>query len=141
MDNVEARLVRRLVAIFAADVAGYSRLMGTDEEGTLRLLTERRRDMDDLIRHYDGRIANSAGDSVIAEFPSVVAAVESAIAIQRVHGEANAGLANDHQIAFRIGIHVGDVLVKNGDLFGDGVNVAARLQQLAEPGGIAVSAR
>jgi class 3 adenylate cyclase/tetratricopeptide (TPR) repeat protein/TolB-like protein len=137
----ETRIPRRLAAIVAADVEGYSLLMGVDEEGTLRRLSDRRQEMDDLIRQYGGRIVNTAGDSVIAEFPSVVAAVECAIKIQRSHAEANAALAPRERVAFRIGIHLGDVLVKDGDLFGDGVNIAARLEQLAEPGGITLSSR
>jgi adenylate cyclase len=137
----ETRIPRRLAAIVAADVKGYSRLMGVDEEGTLRRLSERRQEMDDLIQQFGGRIANTAGDSVIAEFPSVVAAVECAIQIQRSHADANAPLSPKQRVAFRIGLHLGDVLVKDGDLFGDGVNIAARLEQLAEPGGIALSAR
>jgi class 3 adenylate cyclase len=137
----EARIPRRLAAIIAADVAGYSRLMGVDEDGTFRRLSERREVMDSLIEQYGGRIANAAGDSVIAEFPSVVAALECAIGVQRAHAQLNAALASNQRVAFRIGVHLGDVLVKDGDLFGDGVNIAARLEQLAEPGGIAISAR
>ncbi|SEE27268.1 Adenylate cyclase, class 3 [Rhizobiales bacterium GAS191] len=141
MSILEARVPRHLAAIVAADVAGYSRLMGADEEGTFRHLSERRQEMDGLIQQYGGRIANTAGDSVIAEFPSVVAAVECAIAIQKSHAQANLELPANQRIAFRIGIHLGDVMVKDGDLFGDGVNIAARLEQLAEPGGIALTSR
>ena len=141
MSISQVRIPRRLAAIVAADVEGYSRLMGADDEGTLRLLSDRRQEMDNLIEQYGGRIANTAGDSVIAEFPSVVAALECAIAIQKSHVQANAELPQNQRIAFRIGIHLGDVLVKDGDLFGDGVNIAARLEQLAEPGGIALSSR
>lgn len=141
MSVSENRILRRLAAIVAADVAGYSRLMGADEEGTLRLLTDRRGAMDHLIGQFGGRIANTAGDSVIAEFASVVAAVDCAVAIQRSHAASNSALAPRQRIAFRIGVHLGDVMVKDGDLYGDGVNIAARLEQLAAPGGITLSSR
>ncbi|MGY3341318.1 TolB-like protein/class 3 adenylate cyclase [Bradyrhizobium sp. USDA 4472] len=130
---------RRLVAIFAADVEGYSRMMGTDEVGTLRALSERRVILDTLISSHRGRIANTAGDSVLAEFGSAVDAVQCAVAAQAALAEANAGAAPDRPINFRIGVHVGDVMVKDGDLFGDSVNVAARLQTLASPGGVSMS--
>jgi adenylate cyclase len=130
---------RRLVAIFAADVEGYSRLMGADEVATLRNLTERRRIMDALIASHRGRIANTAGDSVLAEFGSTVDAVKCAVEAQTALAIANAGLSPEHHINFRIGVHVGDVMVKGGDLFGDGVNVAARLQTVAQAGGVCIS--
>lgn len=130
---------RRLVAIFAADVEGYSRLMGADEVGTMRDLTQRRGILDGLISANRGRIANTAGDSVLAEFGSAVDAVQCAIDAQAALAEANASLSPDRHINFRIGIHVGDVMVKGGDLFGDGVNIAARLQTLATSGGVYVS--
>jgi TolB-like protein/class 3 adenylate cyclase len=130
---------RRLVAIFAADVAGYSRLMAADEVGTLRGLTQRRSILDDLIVSHHGRIANTAGDSVLAEFGSAVDAVQCAVAAQEALADANTGGSSDHQINFRIGVHVGDIMVKGGDLFGDGVNIAARLQTLATAGGVAIS--
>ena len=130
---------RRLVAIFAADVEGYSRLMGADEVGTLRNLTERRAILDGLIAFHRGRIANTGGDSVLAEFGSAVDAVQCAVAAQSALAVVNAGLSPDRLMNFRIGIHVGDVMVKGGDLFGDGVNIAARLQTLANAGGIYVS--
>jgi adenylate cyclase len=130
---------RRLAAIFAADVEGYSRLMGIDEVATLRALTAHRAVMDGLIAQHRGRIANTAGDSVVAEFPSVVDAVECAVVVQQAIAAANAAEPEDRRMRFRISINLGDVLVKDGDLFGDGVNVAARLQALAEPGGICVS--
>src|ERR1700730_3789907 len=130
---------RKLVAIFAADVEGYSRLMGADEVGTLQDLTERRAVLDGLIASHRGRIANTAGDSVLAEFGSAVDAVECAVEAQVALGEANATLSPEHHINFRIGIHVGDVMVKGGDLFGDGVNIAARLQTLARAGDICLS--
>jgi adenylate cyclase len=130
---------RRLVAIFAADVEGFSRLMGSDEVGTFRGLTERRAVLDALIASHRGRIANTAGDSVLAEFASAVDAVQCAVAVQGALAEANAGASPDRHINFRIGVHVGDVMVKGGDLFGDGVNITARLQTLAAPGGVSVS--
>jgi adenylate cyclase len=130
---------RRLIAVFAADVEGYSRLMGVDEVGTLKGLTERRAVLDRLIGEHRGRIANTAGDSVLAEFGSAVDAVQCAVEAQTALAEANSGLAPDRRISFRIGIHIGDVMVQAGDLFGDGVNIAARLQTLAKPGGVCIS--
>jgi adenylate cyclase len=135
----EERVQRRLAAILAADVEGYSRLMRADEPSTLRTLTSHRAIMDRLIGDHGGRIANTAGDSVLAEFPSVVDAVECAVAVQKVLQEANSELANERRIRFRIGVHVGDVMVRDGDLLGDGVNIAARVQTLAEPGGVVLS--
>src|SRR3954471_5423834 len=131
---------RRLAAIFAADVGGYSRLMGEDEVSTLETLSAHRSILDGLIAEYRGRIANTAGDSVLAEFPSVVDAVQCALRAQSVLSSANNSLAENRRLQFRIGVHVGDVMVKGGDLFGDGVNIAARLQGLARPGGICLSA-
>jgi len=126
---------RKLAAIFAADVAGYSRLMGHDEAGTMRTLAAHREVMDRLIAQHRGRIANTAGDSVLAEFPSVVDAVECAVKVQEQLREKNQGIPEERQLRFRIGVHVGDVMVRGGDLLGDGINVAARLQSLSEPGG------
>lgn len=133
------RVERRLAAILAADVEGYSRLMGRDEVSTLRDLTQRRTILDGLIAAHRGRIANTAGDSVLAEFGSAVDAVQCAVEAQAALSEANAALSPDNRINFRIGIHVGDVMVKGGDLFGDGVNIAARLQTLASAGGTCIS--
>src|SRR5215204_7377670 len=130
---------RKLAAIFAADVAGYSRLMGQDEIGTLRRLAAHKEIMDRLIATHRGRIANTAGDSVLAEFPSVIDAVQCAVEVQNALGEANEGMPEDRRMSFRIGVHMGDVMVRAGDLFGDGVNIAARLQGVAEPGGLRVS--
>ena len=135
----EQRVERRLSAIFAADVAGYSRLVSQDEAGTLRALAAAREIMDGLIAEHGGRIANTAGDSVLAEFPSAVDAVQCAVWVQEKLGAGNAGVPEDAALRLRIGIHVGDVVVRGGDLLGDGVNVAARLEGLAEPGGIAIS--
>src|SRR3954465_4107105 len=127
-------VTRKLVAVFAADVEGYSRLMGTDEVGTLKRLTERRAILDRFIGKHRGRIANTAGDSVLAEFGSAVDAVKCAVEAQGAVGDANANLAADKRINFRIGVHVGDVMVRGGDLYGDSVNIAARLQAIATAG-------
>jgi adenylate cyclase len=131
-------LERRLAAIVAADVEGYSRLMHEDEEATVAALSANRAVVDELISTHRGRIANTAGDSVLAEFSSVLDAVICAIEIQRALAGANE-LNPERAMRFRIGINVGDVMVKDGDIFGDGVNVAARLESLAEGGGICVS--
>ena len=130
---------RRLVAILAADVEGYSRLMAADEVATLQALTERRVILDALISVHRGRIANTAGDSVLAEFVSAVDAVLCAVEAQTELAKANLGLPAERHVNIRIGIHVGDVMVKGGDLFGDGVNIAARLQTLASAGGTCIS--
>jgi adenylate cyclase len=130
---------RRLVAVFAADVEGYSRLMGADEVGTLQGLTERRAILDRIIGEHRGRIANTAGDSVLAEFGSAVNAVQCAVEAQNALTDANASVPPDRRISFRIGIHIGDVMIRAGDLFGDDVNIAARLQSLAKPGGVCIS--
>jgi adenylate cyclase len=132
-------LERKLVAILAADVEGYSRLMSADEEATLATLSAHRAITDALIARHGGRICGTAGDSVLAEFASVFAAVQCAVEIQRDLGDANAALAPERRMWFRIGINVGDVMLKDGDIFGDGVNIAARLEGLAEPGGICIS--
>src|SRR5262245_27121623 len=133
------KVSRRLVAVLAADVEGYSRLMGADEVGTLKGLTERRAILDRIITENGGRIANTAGDSVLAEFGSAVDAVQCAVDAQAALAEANTGAAPDKHINFRIGIHIGDVMIRAGDLFGDGVNIAARLQSIAKPGGVCIS--
>ena len=130
---------RKLVAVFAADVEGYSRLMGADEVGTFKGLTERRAILDRIIGQHRGRIANTAGDSVLAEFGSAVDAVQCAVEAQTALAEPNFGLAPDRRISFRIGVHIGDVMVRAGDLFGDGVNIAARLQSIAKPGAVCIS--
>jgi adenylate cyclase len=129
-----------LAAIVAADVAGYSRLVGEDEEGTLKTFGSHRRDLiDPLIAEHGGRIANTAGDSILMEFQSAVNAVRCALAVQQALAEENRGIDPDRQIRFRIGINVGDVVAEGEDLLGDGVNVAARIEGLAEAGGICLS--
>jgi adenylate cyclase len=130
---------RRLVAVFAADVEGYSRLMGADEVGTLKGLTERRAILDTFIGEHRGRIANTAGDSVLAEFGSAMDAVQCAVTAQTALAKVNASVPPEKRISFRIGIHIGDIMVRAGDLFGDGVNIAARLQSIAKPGGVCIS--
>jgi class 3 adenylate cyclase len=132
-------LERKLVAILAADVEGYSRRMEIDEEGTLAILSSHRSITDELIAQHGGRIFNTAGDSVLAEFASVFSAIECAIEIQRQLAKANQPIEEAKRLNFRIGINVGDVMVKDGDIFGDGVNIAARLEGLAKPGGICIS--
>ncbi len=131
---------RKLAAIFAADIAGYSRLMAQDEIGTLARLKACRAITDGLIAAHRGRIFNTAGDSVVADFASAVDAVECAVAVQAAIAIENAGGDGDEPMRFRIGIHVGDVIVDGANLLGDGVNIAARLEALAEPGAICVSA-
>ncbi len=130
---------RRLVAILAADVEGYSRLMHGDEDATLATLSAHRAIVDELIDRHRGRIANTAGDSVLAEFASVLDAVDCAVAIQAALAATNASEPEDRRMQFRIGINAGDVMIKNGDVFGDGVNVAARLEGLVRGGEICVS--
>jgi adenylate cyclase len=133
-------LTRRLAAILAADVAGYSRLMGADEEGTLtRLKAHRRHVIDPKIREHNGRIVKTTGDGLLAEFPSVVDAVRCAVEVQHAMLDRNAEIPDDKRIAFRVGINLGDVIIEGSDIYGDGVNIAARLEPLAEPGGICVS--
>ena len=132
---------RKLTAILCADVYGYSRLMGEDEEATLRTLSSHRKLIDSLIDQHRGRFVNSAGDSVLAEFASVVNAVQCAVEIQAMLKGENAGLSADRRMEFRIGVNLGDVMVDGEQIYGDGVNVAARLESLAEPGGICVSGK
>jgi adenylate cyclase len=131
---------RKLAAIFAADIAGYSRLMARDEVGTLARLKACRVIIDGLIASHRGRIFNTAGDSVVADFASAVDAVQCAVAVQEAIATDNAAATADEPLQFRIGVHVGDVLVDGDNLLGDGVNIAARLEALAEPGAICVSA-
>jgi adenylate cyclase len=131
---------RRLAAILAADVAGYSRLMGADEEGTHeRLKTLLRQLVDPKIKEHRGRIVKNTGDGMLVEFGSVVDAVRCAAEIQRAMKDCNTDIPEDKRISFRMGINLGDVIVEPDDIFGDGVNIAARLEALAEPGGICIS--
>src|ERR1700730_4742939 len=131
---------RRLTAILSADVAGYSRLMGLDEAGTLAALKSIRSDLiDDKIAEHQGRIVKLTGDGILAEFPSVVGAVGCAVEVQRGIRKRNANVPKDRRIEFRMGVNLGDVIVEGEDIFGDGVNVAARLESIASPGGIMVS--
>src|SRR5947199_4361638 len=132
--------IRRLAAILAADVAGYSRLLGVDEEGTLeRLKAVRRQLIDPKITEHRGRIVKTTGDGLLAEFASVVDAVRCAAEVQRAMIDREPEATDERRIRLRIGINLGDVIAEGGDIFGDGVNVAARLEALAEPGGICVS--
>ena len=136
----KARVERRLAAILAADVAGYSRLMGVDEEGTLAGLKAYRRELiDPKIAEHRGRIVKTTGDGALVEFASAVDAVRCAMEIQCVMAERNAAIAEDRRIEFRMGINVGDVIINEGDIYGDGVNIAARLEGIAEAGGICIS--
>jgi adenylate cyclase len=136
----EARVERRLAAILAVDVAGYSRLMGADEEGTLAALRAIRRELGDpKIKEHRGRIVKTTGDGLLVEFASVVDAVRCAVEVQREMVIRNANIPPERRIEFRMGINLGDIIVEDGDIFGDGVNIAARLEALAEPGGICVS--
>ena len=131
---------RRLAAILAADVAGYSRLMGADEEGTLERLKAHRRELvDPKIKEHHGRIVKTTGDGMLVEFASVVDAVRCAVEVQRAMIDRNAEIPEDKRITFRIGINLGDVIIDGDDIYGDGVNIAARLEALAEPGGICIS--
>ena len=130
---------RRLAAILAVDVAGYSRLMGEDEAGTARAVRERREAAAPIVRAFGGRLVKTTGDGVLLEFPSVVAAVECAILMQKMMAERNAALPEAKRILYRIGVNLGDVLIEGDDILGDGVNVAARLEGICEPGGICLS--
>src|SRR5215469_14236384 len=130
---------RKLTAILWADVYGYSRLMGENEEATIRTLSGHRSIIDRLIDLHRGRFVNSAGDSVLAEFASVVNAVECAVEIQRALKKENKEVPAERRMEFRVGVNLGDVVVESEQIYGDGVNVAARLESLAEPGGICIS--
>src|SRR6266853_729465 len=130
---------RKLTTILCADCAGFSRMMRADEEGTYRVLQDCRKLIDRLIGKHHGRIFGTAGDSVVAEFPSPVEAVRAAMEIQQAIEVLGSSLPEDQRMHFRIGVNLGDVMVTGDDLIGDGVNVAARLEGLAEPGGICIS--
>ena len=130
---------RKLAAILAADVVGYSRLMGEDEAGTARAVSEHREAARPIIAGLGGRIVKTTGDGLLLEFPSIVAAVECAIAIQGLMAERNADMPEGKQIVYRIGVNLGDVLIEGDDILGDGVNIAARLESVCEPGGVFVS--
>src|SRR5215472_14493098 len=133
---------RRLAAILAADVAGYSRLIGADEGGTLQALKAIRAELiDPTIAAHNGRLVKTTGDGLLVEFGSVVDALRCATEVQAGMAQRNAVVPDEERIEFRVGINMGDIVVEDGDIFGDGVNIAARLEGLAEPGGICVSAR
>src|SRR6516162_820666 len=133
------RVGRRLAAIVAADVAGYSRLMGLDEGGTARTLRKHRAVADALVAKHGGRSVKTTGDGVLLEFPSVIDAVECSVAVQAAMAQRNEGVPVDRQMLFRIGINLGDILIEGDDILGEGVNIAARLEGIAEPGGICIS--
>src|SRR5262245_33829747 len=139
MNKPALTVQRRLVAIFCADVAAYTLLINADEAGTLRLLAAHREMTDRLIAQHGGRIANTAGDSILAEFPSAVDALQCALGIQERIAAVHEDVPEERRVCFRIGLHVGEAIVRNGDLFGDAVNVTARMQGLAEPGAICLS--
>ncbi len=130
---------RKLAAILAADVVGYSRLMGEDEAGTARMVRERREAATPIVRSFRGRLVKTTGDGVLLEFPSVVAAVECAIAIQKMMAERNVDTPEAKRIVYRVGVNLGDILIDGDDILGDGVNVAARLEAMGEPGGVCLS--
>src|SRR5262249_3195819 len=130
---------RRLAAILAADMAGYSRLMAEDETGTAQALREHRSVTDPLVSEHGGRIVKTTGDGVLIEFGSVVGAVECALALQQLAAKRNVGIDRERRMEWRIGIHPGDVLVERHDILGDGVNIPARLEGIGEPGGICIS--
>ena len=132
---------RKLTAILSADVEGYSRLMGDDEETTIRILTDYRDAMSNLIQQSRGRVVDATGDNLLAEFASAVDAVNCAVEIQREFAERNAELSDDRKMHFRMGINVGDVVEEEDRIYGDGINIAARVQGLAEAGGICISGR
>jgi len=131
---------RRLAAILSADVAGYSRLMGVDEEGTLAALKALRRELTDpKLKQHHGRIIKTTGDGLLIEFSSVVDAVRWTLVVQQEMAKRNAEVPEERRIEFRIGVNLGDVIVEGDDLYGDGVNIAARIETVAEPGGICIS--
>src|SRR6201997_5507869 len=135
------RVERKLTAILAADVAGYSRLMGQDEEGTLaRLKAHRRELIDPEIAEHKGRVVKTTGDGILIEFPSVVEAVACAVEVQQGMAGRNADVPEDRRITFRVGVNLGDIIIDGDDIHGDGVNIAARLEAMTEPGMVCLSA-
>src|ERR1700731_4137724 len=130
---------RKLAAIMAVDVVGYSRLMGEDEAGTARAVREHREAGRPVVAGLGGRIGKTRGDGLLLEFPSVIAAVECAVAIQKLMVERNADTPEAKRIVYRIGVNLGDVLIEGDDILGDGVNIAARIEALCEPGGVLIS--
>src|SRR3954449_5208418 len=132
---------RRLAAIVCADVAGYSRLMGADEAGTHAAFKAHRSAIYPIILNHGGRIVKNTGDGFLLEFPSVVSAIESAVAMQQLMAERNSQLPADRVMRFRLGVHMGDVIADEDEVFGDGVNIAVRLEAIAVPGGVAISAK
>src|SRR3981189_2315858 len=132
---------RRLAAIVCADVAGYSRIMGTDEAGTHAAFKAHRSAVYPVILNHGGRIVKNTGDGFLLEFPSIVGAIESAIAMQALRGDGNSQLPADRVMQFRLGVHMGDVMADEDEVFGDDVNIAVRLESVAAPGGVAISAK
>jgi adenylate cyclase len=132
---------RRLAAILAADIAGYSALMGADEARTVRDLKEHQAVVLPLVGGFGGRIIDTAGDGILAEFPSVVNAAKCAVAIQSKMAERNVAIEPEHRMQFRIGINIGEIIYNQARIYGDGINVAARLESIAEPGGICISSK
>ncbi len=130
---------RKLAAILAADVVGYSRLMGEDEAGTARAVREHRQAARPIVAGLGGRIVKTMGDGLLLEFPSVVAAVECAVLIQKLMAERNADVPENKRIVYRVGVNLGDVLIEGDDILGDGVNIGARLEAICEPGGVLIS--
>ena len=131
--------VRKLAAILAAEVVGYSRMMGEDEAGTAKAVRERQEAAAPIVAAHGGRVFKTMGDALYIEFPSIVSAAECALAIQRMMAERNADLPEMRRFVYRVGVHLGDVLVEGDDLLGDGVNIAARLESVAKPGGVCLS--
>src|SRR5450432_1761598 len=132
---------RRLAAILAADIAGYSRLMGDDEATTVRDLKAHQAVVLPMIAHFGGSIIDTAGDGILAQFPSAVRAVECAVAIQQIMAERNRAFPSERRMLFRIGVNRGDIIHDGAKCYGDGINIAARLETIAEPGGICISAK
>jgi len=129
---------RKLAAVMCADVAGYSRMMGQDEDGTLAALKAHRNAVDPIVFNAGGRIVKTTGDGMLIEFASVLAAVKSSLAAQREMTQRNATLPTDRRMQFRIGIHYGEIIADDGDIFGNSVNIAARLQEIADPGFVSI---